>query len=224
MLSTSLSYGSAPEQMYERFGSSSDGRATIVLIHGGYWRAQHDREHMRPLALTLAELGWPVVLAEYRRSPHLPHETLIDINALLTALSAETLILIGFSVGGQLALLTSGKHANIQQVIALAPVTDLVATEKEELGEGAVGDWLHAPARNHPELDPTFSGSFTFPVTIFHGTSDVRVPIDQSRRYTKAQSQSGSKIRLIEIEGGGHFELVDPSHPYFVELLNALPS
>ncbi len=208
--------------MYERFGGSSDGHSTLVLVHGGYWRAQHDREHMRPLALALAKLGWSVVLAEYRRSPYLPRETLFDINALLAALVAEPLILIGFSVGGQLALLTAGEHPNVQEVIALAPVTDLVATEKEELGEGAVRDWLHEPAQEHPDLDPSLSGSLGIPVTIFHGTSDVRVPIDHSRRYAQTQLKSGSNIRLKEIAGGGHFDLVDPLHPYFIELVETL--
>ncbi len=222
MSPTSLTYGNDPDQVYERYGLPNAERPTVVLIHGGYWRSQHDREHMRRTAEELSNLGWSVVLAEYRRSPHLPAETLQDIDSLLATLAPEHLVLTGFSVGGQLALLCASKHLHIRQVITLAPVTDLVATEHERLGEDAVRDWLHEPASNHPELNPTFSRPISIPIIVFHGTDDARVPISHSRKYVHGRLDLGEDIRLFEIAGAGHFELVDPHHPFFLEFVREL--
>ena len=177
---------------------------------------------MRACAEELSNQGWPVVLAEYRRSPHPPMETIFDIDRLLTALAPEPLILIGFSVGGLLALLTASKYSHIRQVIALAPVTDLVATQDEGLGEDAVHEWLHEPASDHPDLNPTFSPPVDIPIVIFHGTDDARVPIAHSRKYLQNRLGFSEDIRLIEVAGAGHFDLVDPHHPYFLDLVRML--
>lgn len=222
MSPTSRTYGVHPDQMYEIFEGKGPDKPTLVLLHGGYWRAQHDREHLRPLALALHALGWPVILAEYRRSPHSPHETVSDIETLINVLAPQQVVVIGFSVGGQLALLTSGHHDHIQQVIALAPVTDLVTSEMEDLGEGAVRTWLNESAFSHPELDPLRSTPIRSQLTIFHGSDDVRVPLEHSRRYLAHCHELGAEPELIEITGAGHFDLIDPLHPYFEKLVNVL--
>jgi len=177
---------------------------------------------MRPMAEALAKLGWPVVLAEYRRSPHPPESTVEDINTLLSKLSAEPLVLIGFSVGGQLALLTASKHPSISQVIALAPVTDLVATEREGLGENAVREWLHESADQCPDFDPSQADLPVIPVSVFHGTADVRVPFEHSTRFVKSVTPKLPAIHLFEIDGAGHFDLLDPTHAYFAQMVHQL--
>jgi pimeloyl-ACP methyl ester carboxylesterase len=48
------------------------------------------------------------------------------------------------------------------------------------------------------------------PQRLLHGTHDDIVPIEISRSYRKAAAAAGDDARLIELEGAGHFELIDP--------------
>ena len=64
------SYGSDPAQVYDVIPPASGtpaARGTVVVVHGGFWRAQYDREHALPEARAFAAAGNHVVLAEYRR-------------------------------------------------------------------------------------------------------------------------------------------------------------
>lgn len=55
-------------------------------MHGGYFRPAIDRTHTRPMARALAQEGWLVVLAEYRRVPGDPNASTDDLTALDTHL------------------------------------------------------------------------------------------------------------------------------------------
>jgi pimeloyl-ACP methyl ester carboxylesterase len=61
------------------------------------------------------------------------------------------------------------------------------------------------------------------PTTLIHGDLDIRVPVAFARDYVaKAAS---SQIKLIELEGIGHFEVIDPRHKaveLILEQLNKL--
>jgi pimeloyl-ACP methyl ester carboxylesterase len=53
---------------------------------------------------------------------------------------------------------------------------------------------------------------------LLHGTRDTTVPVELSRRYVMAAHAAGDPVRLIELEGGGHFEFVDPTSQAHAEL------
>ena len=42
-------------------------RGLLFLVHGGFWKAEWDRTHTRPMARALADDGWVVATPEYRR-------------------------------------------------------------------------------------------------------------------------------------------------------------
>jgi pimeloyl-ACP methyl ester carboxylesterase len=129
------------------------------------------------------------------------------------------LILIGHSAGGHLALLAANK-LDVLGVIALAPVTDLVKAEELDLDEGAVSDFLGGPASLRVDLDPIRQPVLTVPTTLIHGVLDIRVPVAFSRDYVaKAASP---RIKLIELENVGHFELIDPRQMIFELILEKL--
>jgi pimeloyl-ACP methyl ester carboxylesterase len=50
----------------------------------------------------------------------------------------------------------------------------------------------------------------TAPRVLLHGTVDDIVPIEHSRRYAVRQ-----RAELVEVEGAGHFELIDPRSESF---------
>jgi pimeloyl-ACP methyl ester carboxylesterase len=49
------------------------------------------------------------------------------------------------------------------------------------------------------------------PVVLIHGTADEIVPVETSRLYVGG--------RLIEIEGGDHFDVIDPETAAFGRVL-----
>ena len=221
-VSTQQSYGSEPDQIFERYSSDSLHAPTLLLIHGGYWRTQFDREHFRPVAEKLAFEGFEVILAEYRRIPGDPKATTTDIDMLIEMLSKEKLILIGYSAGGQLALLAAPKFSNVVGIIGLAPVTDLEQTEKLGLGEKAVQAWLQSPAIEHPELNPLRGKVNSIPTVFIHGTNDDRVPIHLSENYVDQFKSRGGDISLHKLEGLGHFDLMDPNSVAYSHLIEAI--
>jgi pimeloyl-ACP methyl ester carboxylesterase len=106
-------------------------------------------------------------------------------------------------------------------VLALAPVSDLVAAYRLDLDGGAVHALLGAPPDAAPDryaaTDPGLLPAPDVPVTLLHGTADARVPIDLSRRYA---DRIGA--RLVELPGVDHFALIDPLLPPWRPLLTAL--
>jgi acetyl esterase/lipase len=206
-----FSYGKSDEQVIDFYLPAESNKPIIVLIHGGYWRPEYDRKHLAPLAQKFAELGWPVALIEYRRIIGNPDATFDDVLSAIKEVSGqyEKAFLIGHSAGGHLALLSANSF-EVKGVIALAPVCDLLKAEELDLDEGAVSDFLGAPALLRIDLDPMRQPALNIPTTLIHGSLDIRVPAAFSRDYVLSAAKSN--IKLIELESAGHFELIDPRH------------
>ena len=200
-------YGEHPDQVIDFLGV--DG-PLVTLIHGGYWKPVHTREHMQPLAAALVQKGFRVANIEYRREPGNPKATLDDVNSALKQLE-ESIAIIGFSVGGQLASIANSKA---HKLILLAPVTDLERTKRERLGEDAVinafGDIELA------EFDP-MQRSYDAHLYIIHGDADDRVPLSHSRDFAKSKGAS-----LMEVSGGDHFAMINPESLAFELILQSL--
>lgn len=217
----SVAYGKSEDQVIDFYNSEKPSDSIIVLIHGGYWRPEYDRKHLAPFAKAIANAGRSVALIEYRRIIGNPDAAMSDVmNAIgKVAEQNSNLILIGHSAGGHLALLAANKveAIGIKGVIALAPVTDLVSAEDLDLDEGAVSDFLGAPAKLRSDLDPIRQPALSAPTFLIHGELDIRVPPIFSRTYA-----ASSDVELLELEGVGHFELIDPRHEIFRVILEKL--
>lgn len=202
-------YGAHPDQVIEYFGSQGP---LVALIHGGYWKAIHTREHMQPLAEKLASSGFRVANIEYRREVGQPQHTLDDVNLALNTLT-EAVAIIGFSVGGQLALISKSPA---HKLILLAPVTDLARTKAEHLGEDAV-----LKAFGDTDLDPfdPIKQKYQAHLYIIHGDLDDRVPLAHSRDFAKVTGAA-----LMEISGADHFAMIDPNGLAFDLIVQTLLS
>ncbi len=217
----SVSYGNASDQTIDFYLPEKTSRPLVVLIHGGFWRPEFDRKHLSPLAKALAGSGWPVALIEYRRIIGNPDTTLQDVHSAMKKLSEDfgATILLGHSAGGHLALLVGSKF-EVKGVIALAPVTDLIQSEEMDLDEGAVSDFLGAPAKLRPDLNPSELPPLKTKVRMIHGSSDIRVPIQSSREYVLKMDTDSTD--LFELENTGHFELIDPRSDSFSQICREL--
>jgi acetyl esterase/lipase len=200
-------YGDLPDQMIDLWRGDGD-RPVIVLLHGGFWRPEYDRLHLRPMANALQADGFAVASIEYRREPGHPERTLEDVTAALRAVPAESMILSGHSAGGHLALwaAATGAAPGLRATLALAPVADLALAERMHVGDDAVPDFLGGPSADHDGIDPARLAAPSTPVVILHGTADPYVPPALSKSYADKHREA----ELVPIEGADHFAVVDP--------------
>jgi acetyl esterase/lipase len=195
-------------------------RGTIVLVHGGYWRARFTADLMLPLVAPLCDRGWAVANVEYRRvgtGGGWP-ATVEDAGSAFDLVRGEApgpVVIVGHSVGGQLALLHA---ARADAVVALAPVTDLVRGFAEGIGENAVIEFMGTT----PEEDPAgylaaspLASTPPCPLLVVHGADDARVPVAHTRDYVAKARAAGATITLHEHPELPHLALIDPAAPHW---------
>ncbi len=213
-----LSYGENLDQVIDIYSGKETKLPLLILIHGGYWRNEYDRVHLRPFAAALADSGWQVALIEYQRIPGQPYKMTKDVeNAIKFSLAKipqhnGTAILVGHSAGGHLAMWAASVIPHLRSVIALAPIPDLSAGEVLNLDGGAVQSFLGAPAAQCSDLDPMQISTLGNQINIIHGDRDIRAPIELSENYVKTKELQNERIHFIKLPGIGHFELIDPRH------------
>jgi len=220
-------YGADPDQCADVYAPGAAPRSTVVLIHGGFWRPEYDRAHVRPMARALAARGHLVVSLDYRRRPGDPDITVDDIRLAVAEIARAPwlpdapLQVIGHSAGGHLALLVAANPPVDLSVVALAPVADLAEAARLGLDTDAVIAFLGADPSERPDLDPTAEAGPRIPVTVVHGENDSIVPVSLSRSYARAHADSGW-VSLLVLQRTAHFEVIDPLAPAFGEWLSVL--
>jgi acetyl esterase/lipase len=220
-------YGSDAENVADlRLGSSPAAeRPLVVLVHGGFWRPEYDRLHLRPLTEALSAAGWCTALPEYRRVPGEPDLAVADVHRAVTGLPGHPrmagrtdgrVVLVGHSAGGHLALQAAARTA-VAGVLALAPVADLRLAEELALGGDAVTAFLGAPAATRADLDPVRLPTPAGRVHLVHGDGDGIVPVAVSASYRAAHPEA-----QLTVVPAGHFALIDPGSAVWPEVLSAL--
>lgn len=213
-------------------GRPATPRPLVVLVHGGFWRQEYDRLHLRPLANGLAGLGLVVAVPEYRRVGGLGGwpETAYDVDAALTATPqlvgsvapgqidpAAPSTLLGHSAGGHLAIwagLRAGPE-RVRSIVALAPVADLAYAASVGMGDNAVQDLLGGDPTDVPDryvqadIERLMPGDV--PLAIIQGTDDKQVTVAMNRRLADRRPE----VTYVELEGVDHFALIDPLAPAF---------
>jgi acetyl esterase/lipase len=228
-------FGPAPTQQYDVWsGPGSD--VTVVLVHGGFWRARWDRTHLRPAAAALADAGFAVALPEYRRTGQ-PGGTWpgpgVDLAAALTAVRDDVLlpprtVLVGHSAGGHLAvwLLHRPEAVDVLGAVSLAGCLDLRMVGRLGLDDGAADDlmggrrWVDEP---HLGADPCDLGATPAPVRLVHGRADAQVPLAVSESWLSRCGTAG-RDTLAVLDEADHFDLVDPRSPAWETVVGQVTS
>ena len=229
-------YGALPRQIGEWWlpPDPAPGRLpTVVLVHGGYWRAGFDLTLENAVAADLAERGFLVWNIDYRPSSAPYPATFVDAAAAYDHLAVglfadrvdpERVSVVGHSAGGHLALWLASREnlpagapgAEVRGprpavVVGQAPVASLVDGARLGLGGGAIQALLGGTPQEVPEryrvCDPVALQPPAGEVTCVHAPGDDLVPISQSRDYTALLAPDATLVEYA----GGHFEHLDPA-------------
>ena len=227
-----VAYGIDPAQVYDvRTPGSAPTGTTVVVVHGGFWKAEWDRDHVAQPDQAFADAGHHVAVVEYRRTGMRGGGwpgTFADVSAAVDAIVGDPslpdrCVLVGHSAGGHLVTLaaTQSRAQPLAGVVALAGCVDLRLTRDLRLSTDAaaafMGDaddaaWSAADPAAHPALAP---------VVLIHGEADDTVPVEVAERYLDRQGPRAHH-ELIRLAGVGHMELIDPAEPAFTVVLDVV--
>jgi acetyl esterase/lipase len=223
-----LNYGNNEFQFGELYApEGTHPHPMAIVVHGGYWRAQYDLRHIGHFCVALAKSGIAAWSLEYRRLGNAGGGfpgTLDDVRAGANylakiakerSLDMNRVIATGHSAGGQLVLwLAKQRVVELRGVVPLAPVADLRRAWELKLSSNVVADFLGGSPAQVPDRYRVASPIEMVPLgvrqRVIHGDRDDVVPLSISRDYVAAARKSGDDATLTEVEGAGHFELIDP--------------
>jgi acetyl esterase/lipase len=239
-------YGTDPSQYGELWLPDGPAAGTVVVIHGGFWRAHRDLSLGRPLAADLAARGYAAWNLEYRRAlagggwPGTFEDVAAGIDLLATVpVDSSRVVAVGHSAGGHLAAWAAGRAklapgapgenpaVAVTGVVSQAGVLALADCAREHVGGTAALDLMGGGPDELPEeyrlADPIAAVPLPVPVLCLHSRRDANVPYSYSERYVAASTVAGGRATLTETHGD-HFTLLDPASPDWAAVIAALPA
>jgi len=225
--------------------------AVVVVIHGGFWRARYDLEHIGHACAALTSAGYATWSLEYRRIgnpggawPGTFHDVGAGVDYLRDLapqhnLDLDRVVVIGHSAGGHLALWVAGRGRipagdrlfsadplPVRGAVSLAGVADLRRAWELQLSNGVVTEFLGGPPDQVPQRYATASPIELLPLgvpqALVHGTKDENVPYEISERYHAAALEKGDPVELVTLRGAGHFEVIDPKMKEWRKVVEAV--
>jgi acetyl esterase/lipase len=174
----------------------------------------------------------------------------VALAARVPGLDTRRLAVVGHCSGGHLALWAAAwlggprpdtegaARVAVRSVVTLAAVTDLRAAERDSLDLSVP----LAPAGAPPAAVALLGGSSVavagryrlgspldlLPLgrqtaqLLVHGDADEVVPLDYALRYAREAERAGDRVRLARYPGMGHFDMLDPAHVAWREVIRHL--
>jgi acetyl esterase/lipase len=230
-----LAYGPEPSQEGDLWLPTGPGPHPVaVLFHGGFWYHAWERDLMDGLARDLARRGVAAWNAEYRRvgagggwpvSGEDAARALDHLMALAPVyhLDLGRVAAVGHSAGAQLALWVAarGRRGEVHPalVVGLAAIADLEEALSARIGGGSVARLLAAGVDGGDDADleialaeasPRARLPIGVPQILAHAADDDVVPLSQTTEYAEAARAAGDDVTVLELDAGGHFDLIDP--------------
>lgn len=197
---------------------TTDPRPAIVVIHGwqpagtngaelvaGRARRYADEGYV---ALALAMRGWPPSGGGDDCGLRQPDDVVSAVAWLRQqpGVMGGRVGLVGFSQGGQVALLAGLRDQAIRAVAAYYPVTD-VGRWKVTTANPDIPSYITAvcePGGVAARSPLARAAELSVPVLLVHGDADTRVPTEQSRMMADALRSAGRSPELLLIPGAQH--------------------
>ena len=170
--------------------------------------------------------GWPGTFDDTARwSDRLVDLVCAEVGEDVVA--RDRVVLVGHSAGGHLALWAASRHRlpasspwrrdaplPVRGVVALAGVCDLSLAAVLRLSDGATQDLMGGGPEQgddrYAAADPARLLPSGVPSVLVHGAQDTNVPVELSREYARRATVAGDDVRLVELPGAAHFEVIDP--------------
>jgi dipeptidyl aminopeptidase/acylaminoacyl peptidase len=196
----------------------SGSRAAILVLHG--WatagtngasvvenRARRYSEEGY-VALALSMRGWPRSSGVDDCGLRQPDDVVEAVRWLARqpAVDPARVAVVGFSQGGQVALLAGARRAAVKAVVAYYPVTD-VARWKTTTTHPEIPGYVQAVCEaggTAPRSPLLQAGAIAPPVLLVHGDLDRQVPTEQSRLLHDALAALGKPTTLLLVPGAQH--------------------
>lgn len=197
---------------------TTEARPAIVVLHG--WlpagtnavtvieaRARRYAEQGF-VALALAMRGWPPSSGADDCGLRQPDDVVEAVRWLRTqpGVSPDRIGLVGFSQGGQVALLAATRDAGLAAVVAYYPVTDVVRW-KATTANADIPNYVTTtcePGGTAPRSPLQRADAIATPVLLVHGDRDTRVPTQQSVLLEAALARRGHPVDLLLVPGAEH--------------------
>lgn len=252
-----VAYGNVPDQVADVWlppgRSAGDGEGSVplvVVVHGGFWRAEYDRTHARPQCAGLAAAGYAVAAVEYRRTgagggwPATFDDVALALDtvpalvaAAAPAVDATRVVQVGHSAGAHLAVWAASRHrlpatsrwavrADEERVrpvgvVSLAGVLDLGAAADLRLDGGAARELLGGGPADQPDRY-----AVTDPMRLVPPDAPVVLLHGAEDRQVPPElsrryaAATGATLR--ELPRVEHFGLIDPASAAWPAVLAAV--
>lgn len=206
-------YGEATRSTLDVFPAEST-KATVVYIHGGYWRAGAARDNSA-IAEPFCRAGVAVFLLNYTLCPHTTVPAIVaqvgDAVAWIRArgrdygADPQRLFLCGTSAGAHLCAMLLAADPDIAGACLISGIYDLTPVLDVS---------PNAEIRLTPEWVRPMSPLFHLPrgrprLVMAVGELETPLWIGQTRDYRARCVARGLECELIEVAGANHFSVVE---------------
>jgi dipeptidyl aminopeptidase/acylaminoacyl peptidase len=191
--------------------------AAIIVLHGwapeGVPGAPRVEDWARRLseqgyiALALSMRGWPPSGGSDDCGEQQPDDVAqaADWLVRLPGVNVDSIGVLGFSLGGQVALLAGARSSRIKAIVAYFPITDIQrwrdTTSNTGIRDFYVPQVCGAGRSNSPVNS---ADEIRAPVLLIHGDRDTLVPTEQSLKMREALQKANRYVELLVIGGGAH--------------------
>ena len=208
-----------PATLYSPRGCSAEHKPAIVLLHGWLDKGATDTE-LEGFANLVAEEGYVVLVPLMRGwgggqndcGLSQPADTvrMIEWLASQPGVDPDRIGVVGFSFGGQVALLTGALSHHVKAIISYSGPTDLV---KPKEYNGRYWDvWAMSCEPDLKKRSPvSVASQIKAPVLLIQGDADTTVPPEQAEEMENALWTSGDSVQLYLESGVGHRDSGIPS-------------
>jgi acetyl esterase/lipase len=223
-------YGPHRDQVADlRLPPGAGPHPLVVLIHGGAWRANWERDLMDSMAIDLCARGYATWNLDYRRVatgggwPTTFEDVAAGVDALAeldAPLDLARVVLLGHSAGGQLALWAAARsEARVPPalVLSIAGVPDLIEGARrgvyERAIEGLMDGLPEERAAEYAAASPAELLPIGTPQLLVHGLRDLADNVDMNRTYAARALAAGDRVETVELPEADHFDVIEPGTP-----------
>ena len=204
------------------YGPSDPGESNpaIVILHGWLEPGENGADMVSIVAwhlaregyisLALSMRGWPDTGGNDDCGGRQPFDVVQAVQWLShqPGVNPDRMGLLGFSQGGQVALLAAGLTPKAKAVVAFFPVADLERWAQTTQAPGIKDAYIPevcAKGLGLQAKSPIYAACrIDAPTLLIHGDQDTRVPMDQSLDMAKAMLDCRKKVQFQLVKGGEH--------------------